>query len=69
MKKRALKPLSLSRETLYTLSGQNSRAVLGAGPTVASACKMASDCVACGATHDPDLCQPSWASNCYTYTC
>jgi hypothetical protein len=69
MKKRALKHLSLSRETLYTLSRRQSRAVLGVGPSEASACKQATDCVACTTTNDPDLCQVSWAGNCYTYTC
>ena len=61
------KRLALNAETLMQLDGL--RAVQGAGPTVVSQCKKASDCVACTTTQDPDLCQVSWASNCVTYTC
>jgi len=64
VKKLAWKRLALSRETLLTLNSKEAGNVLGAYPTVASACKAAG----CG-TDDPDLCVASWASNCYTYTC
>jgi hypothetical protein len=70
MKKRSSKRLSLNSETLLQLDKLDLLdAVVGAGPTVVSACRMASDCVDCTTTNDPDLCAVSWASNCYTYTC
>jgi hypothetical protein len=70
MKKRGLKRLCLNSETLRRLDQLEMHgAIVGAGPTVASACKMASDCVDCTTTDDPDLCVASWAGNCYTLTC
>lgn len=70
MKKRNSRRLSLNSETLRQLDTLDSfGTVVGAGPTVASACRMASDCAACTTTNDPDLCAVSWVGNCYTYTC
>lgn len=69
MRKRSSKRLFLNSETLRQLNSSEMFGAVGAGPTVASACKMASDCTDCTTTNDPDLCAVSWASNCYTYTC
>ena len=69
MKKRDSRRLSLNSETLRQLDKLAFGAIVGAGRSEASGCKMASDCVDCTTTNDPDLCVVSWASNCYTYTC
>jgi hypothetical protein len=51
MKKRNPKRLSLNAETLLQLDKpKDLGAVVGAGPTQTSACKMASDCLACSYT-------------------
>jgi len=51
MKKRDSRRLSLSSETLRQLDKLGTLdAIVGAGPTVASACKEASDCVDCTVT-------------------
>ncbi len=53
MRKQALKRLVLSRETLCSLSSEQARVVVGAGPTDASVCKMAGTCAGegCGFTY------------------
>ena len=62
MKKRYSRRLSLNSETLRQLDKvDTSGAIVGAGPTDASACKWASDCFDCG-TFDPSV-------SCYPHNC